>query len=95
MFPVLYILLTDTIIAHLKCELCESFIEVNSNIFGERLSVESASTSVSDIQTWIISNIKSGLKYLNVFNDKSTVFAGEQGNFLILLYLDKIPMKQQ
>lgn len=28
----LYILLTDTIIAHLKCELCESFIEVNSNI---------------------------------------------------------------
>ena len=70
------------------------FVEVNSNIFGERLSVESASTSVSDIQTWIISNIKSGLKYLNVFNDKSTVFAGEQGNFNIIV-LDKIPMKQQ
>ena len=48
--------------------------------------MESASTSVSDIQTWIISNIKSGLKYLNVFNDKSTVFAGEQGNFNIIVF---------
>lgn len=35
---------------------------------------------------WIISNIKSGLKYLNVFNDKSTVFAGEQGNFNIIVF---------
>lgn len=60
--------------------------QLNSNIFGERLSVESASTSVSDIQQWIISNIKSGLKYLNVFNDKSTVFAGEQGNFNIIVF---------
>ena len=60
--------------------------QLNSNIFGERLSVESTSTSVSDIQQWIISNIKSGLKYLNVFNDKSTVFAGEQGNFNIIVF---------
>lgn len=64
----------------------DQITEQNSNIFGERLSVESASTSVSDIQTWIISNIKSGLKYLNVFNDKSTVFAGEQGNFNIIVF---------
>lgn len=48
--------------------------------------MESTSTSVSDIQQWIISNIKSGLKYLNVFNDKSTVFAGEQGNFNIIVF---------
>lgn len=64
----------------------DQITQQNSNIFGERLSVESASTSVSDIQTWIISNIKSGLKYLNVFNDKSTVFAGEQGNFNIIVF---------
>ena len=64
----------------------DQITQQNSNIFGERLSVESTSTSVSDIQQWIISNIKSGLKYLNVFNDKSTVFAGEQGNFNIIVF---------
>lgn len=60
--------------------------QLNSNIFGKRLSVESASTSISDIQQWIINNIKNGLKYLNVFNDTSTVFAGEQGNFNIIVF---------
>lgn len=64
----------------------DQITEQNSNIFGERLSVESASTSISDIQQWIISNIKNGLKYLNVFNDTSTVFAGEQGNFNIIVF---------
>ena len=64
----------------------DQITQQNSNIFGERLSVESASTSISDIQQWIISNIKNGLKYLNVFNDKSTVFAGEQGNFNIIVF---------
>lgn len=64
----------------------DQITQQNSNIFGERLSVESASTSISDIQQWIISNIKNGLKYLNVFNDTSTVFAGEQGNFNIIVF---------
>lgn len=69
-----------------KVKIKQVVAQLNSNIFGERLSVESASTSISDIQQWIISNIKNGLKYLNVFNDTSTVFAGEQGNFNIIVF---------
>lgn len=47
MFPVLYILLTDTIIAHLKCELCESFIEVNSNIGGIKTNIATLSNELT------------------------------------------------
>lgn len=53
---------------------------------GKSLIVESASTPIENIQRWIIDNTKNGLTVLRVFNDKSMVFTGEQGNFNVIAF---------
>lgn len=64
--------------------------QLNSNMEkilpGKSLIVESASTPIENIQKWIIDNTKNGLTVLRVFNDKSMVFTGEQGNFNVIAF---------